>query len=70
MITSFNCTCGNKDPHKAKDYDGCLGYEALICTVCGTYYDFDLNGNPRTNPPDNWSKQFVVGLQQKSIVNV
>jgi transcription elongation factor Elf1 len=59
MIVSFDCKCGNKDASKAKFYDGALGYEAIVCKVCGTYYDFDLEGKPRTNEPDNWSKEFV-----------
>lgn len=64
MITAFDCVCGNKDPKKAKFYDGLLGYEALVCKVCGTYYDFDPDGNPRTNPPDDWSRK-LVGLKEK-----
>jgi hypothetical protein len=59
MIIAFDCTCGNTDPKKAKFYDGALGYEAIICTVCGTYYDFDTNGKPRTNAPDDFGLQFV-----------
>ena len=39
MITKFNCKCGNSDPGKAKEYDGALGYEAVICLNCGRYYD-------------------------------
>jgi hypothetical protein len=64
MVVSFNCTCGNKDKSKVKEYDGALGYEALVCKVCGTYYDFDPNGKPRTNPPDKWSKE-LVGIKDK-----
>ena len=59
MITRFICDCGNKDPKKAYAYDGCLGYEAIVCTCCGRYYDFDENGKFRRNKPDDWSKQFV-----------
>jgi hypothetical protein len=70
MITSFNCECGNDNPSKAKEYDGCLGYEALICTVCGRFYDFDLEGNPRTNPADEWSKRFIRPQQTQIIGNV
>jgi hypothetical protein len=39
MITKFNCTCGNTDSNKAVLYEGCLGYEAIICKCCGRYYD-------------------------------
>ena len=39
MITAIDCRCGNQDPQKAKYYEGSLGYEALICTECGRYYD-------------------------------
>jgi hypothetical protein len=60
MVVSFSCTCGNTDTSKVKDYDGALGYEALVCKVCGTYYDFDNDGKPRTNPPDEWSKQYMI----------
>jgi hypothetical protein len=54
MIVSFECPCGNTDPQKAKYYDGCLGYEAVVCTVCGNYFDY--NG---LHIADDWSKQFV-----------
>jgi hypothetical protein len=59
MIKRFICDCGNKDPKKAYAYDGCLGYEAIVCTCCGRYYDFDEQGKFRKNQPDDWSKQFV-----------
>lgn len=64
MIISFNCTCGNNDPKKAKFYDGALGYSAIVCKVCGRVYDFDLEGKPRTNEADEWSRNFV-GLKLK-----
>jgi hypothetical protein len=54
MITKFLCRCGNTDPGKAKAYDGCLGYEALVCTVCGRYYD-----NAGEHPADDWSKVYI-----------
>jgi transcription elongation factor Elf1 len=66
MITAFDCVCGNKDASKAKFYDGALGYEAIICKVCGTTYDFDNEGKPRTNPPDEWSRNFV-GLKSLKV---
>ena len=55
MITSFECSCGNTDPKKAKEYDGCLGYSAIICTECGRYYD--ENGEHQA---DEFSKSFVL----------
>ena len=40
FIKEFKCECcGNNDPKKAYYYDGCLGYEAIVCQCCGTYYD-------------------------------
>lgn len=60
MVNSFSCTCGNKDTSKVHEYDGALGYEALVCKICGVYYDFDPDGKPRTNPPDEWSKKFII----------
>jgi transcription elongation factor Elf1 len=60
MIIAFECKCGNKDTNKVVEYDRSLGYEALICKVCGTYYDFDNDGKPRVNPPDEFSLQFVT----------
>ena len=57
MVTKFECSCGNTDPKKVKVYDGCLGYLALICKVCGRYYD-----HTDEHPPDDWSKE-QVGLK-------
>ncbi len=55
MIIKFTCSCGNNDPKKAHYYDGCLGYEALVCKVCGKYSDH--NGE---HEPDHWSEQFII----------
>ena len=55
MITKFTCSCGNKDPKKAKAYEGMLGYEAIICTECGKYYD-----NTGEHQADEFSKSFVL----------
>jgi hypothetical protein len=55
MVTKFNCTCGNQDPKKVKEYDGCLGYEALICLDCGKYYD-----HTGEHEPDEFSMSFIV----------
>ena len=54
MVIKFNCSCGNTNPKDTHEYDGCLGYEAIVCTCCGTYYD-----NTGEHLPDDWSKQFV-----------
>jgi hypothetical protein len=53
-VTSFNCPCGNKDPKKTYEYDGALGYEAIICTVCGRIHD-----DKGVHPADSFSKQFI-----------
>ena len=39
MVTKFNCPCGNQDPKKVEEYDGVLGYQALICESCGATHD-------------------------------
>lgn len=40
MITKFKCPhCGNSEVSKAKEYDGILGYEAIICMVCRWIHD-------------------------------
>lgn len=48
MLISFKCPhCGNNDKDKAKEYDGALGYEAVICDCCG--WTFDHSG---AHPPE------------------
>jgi transcription elongation factor Elf1 len=59
MIIKFNCTCGNTNPQKAKLYEGALGYSAIVCKVCGMYYDHN-----NKHIADDWSKKFV-GLSVK-----
>lgn len=54
MITKFTCTCGNTNPKKAYNYDGALGYEAMVCLICGNYSDF--SGNYEA---DYWSKELI-----------
>jgi hypothetical protein len=54
MVIKFNCSCGNTNPKHTYEYDGCLGYEAIVCTDCGKYYDY-----AGEHPADDWSKQFV-----------
>ena len=31
--------CGASDVSDFREYDGCLGYEAIICKRCGYIYD-------------------------------
>ena len=33
------CFCGNKDKNEFLEYNGSLGYEAIICKKCGAYSD-------------------------------
>lgn len=54
MITKFTCSCGNTDPKKAKEHDGMLGYEALVCKVCGKYSDYQGE-----HEADDWSRWFI-----------
>jgi len=42
MITKINkpcVNCGADKPSDFKEYDGMLGYEAIICKKCGWLYD-------------------------------
>jgi hypothetical protein len=34
--------CGASEVSDFREYDGCMGYEAIICKVCG--YIYDQNG--------------------------
>jgi hypothetical protein len=54
MVIKFTCECGNTDPNKTHFYDGCLGYEAIVCKCCGRYSD-----HSGSYPADNWSSQFT-----------
>ena len=49
MLKSFNCPCGNKDTKQAKEYDGLLGYEAVICKKCGRIHDESGIHEPETD---------------------
>ena len=62
MVIKFNCKCGNKDPKKVYEYDGCLGYEALICHCCGRYYD-----HFGEHEPDSWSMCYTQKNEYCSI---
>ena len=50
----MNCSCGNTDVKKALYYDGCLGYDAIVCTCCGRYSDY--NGE---HSKDDWSADYL-----------
>lgn len=66
MITSFNCQfCGNRDPDKVHEYDGMLGYEALVCKVCGAAYD----QNGQQPPSEHWCGILGIPLQDYVAVN-
>lgn len=54
MITSFECPCGNKNVSKTKEYDGVLGYSAIICMDCGRFSD-----HTGSHEADDFSKGFV-----------
>lgn len=44
MITKFHCSnCGCEDVSKAEYIDGALGYESILCLICG--YTHDENGS-------------------------
>lgn len=49
MITKITvpCKCGASEPKDFVEYDGSLGYEAVICKHCGRY--FDLGGSYEAN---------------------
>jgi hypothetical protein len=54
MIIEFKCKCGNSNPSDAYEYSGMLGYEAIVCTVCGAYSDYT-----GWHYPDEWSMQYI-----------
>lgn len=59
MIESFHCIyCGADQPSDAKEYDGMLGYEAIVCHRCGSVSD--ITG---TRPLSSWGC-FYVGLKE------
>lgn len=53
-LIEFVCSCGNTDPKKAIEYDGLMGYEAVICTSCSAFADEE--GEHRA---DDWSISLV-----------
>ncbi len=56
MIKTAKCACGNTEPGDFKEYDGALGYEAVICIRCGRFADHD--GDHEAN---EWSKYYIKG---------
>lgn len=54
MITKMSCNCGNNKVHRAYEYEGLLGYEAIVYLDCGRYFDYT-----GTHEPDNWSQGIV-----------
>lgn len=62
MITSFSCECGNTAPDHAQEYDGALGYEAIVCLDCARYYD-----HFGTHKPNEWSRDFVAQAKRKPL---
>jgi len=49
------CQCGNENPEDFVEYDGALGYEAIICRDCGRYSD--LEG---MHEADEFSRQYLT----------
>lgn len=62
MIIKFSCACGNTSPSRAKEYDGSLGYEAIVCLDCGRYSD-----HSGEHEADKWSLDFCD--VKKSLAN-
>lgn len=65
MIIKITCPCGNTNPKQAYEYDGMLGYEAIVCTVCGAYSDWT-----GIHYADEWSKQFIKPCNKSETTNV
>jgi len=54
MIKSAKCVCGNTTPSNFAEYDGCLGYEAVVCLSCGRFED-----HTSSHEADEWSKLYI-----------
>ena len=52
------CSCGNIKPREYIEYDGSLGYEAIICKQCGIYHD-----HFGEHKPDDWSIELIGGVK-------
>jgi hypothetical protein len=57
MIIEFSCKCGADSPHDAIEYDGALGYEAIVCKRCARYCDW-----MGEHEADEWSRDFIKSL--------
>lgn len=59
MVLEFNCPkCGNSNPKKAFEYEGSLGYEAVICKCCAAFADCN-----DWHDPNQWSRLQVGTLE-------
>ena len=54
MLISAKCQCGNENKKDFVEYEGGLGYEAIICKKCGAYAD-----NDGIHDADKWSKRLI-----------
>lgn len=54
MLITATCRCGNEDTRQFIDYDGALGYAAIICKACGDYQD-----NSGQYGADEWSRRMI-----------
>jgi hypothetical protein len=62
MIIKFNCKCRNNDPSKAYDYHGILGYENIVCKICGMHYDY-----MGEHEKDTWSENYMIKTKKIKI---
>jgi hypothetical protein len=62
VIVKFSCSCGNTDPAKTIEYDGALGYEAIICTVCCALHDHEGQ-----HPADDFSRSLVLRREPRTV---
>ena len=62
MIINALCPCGNIDSSLFYEYDGCLGYEAIVCKCCGRYSDY--TGMHQAN---EWSEAFIIKVAKKAV---
>jgi transcription initiation factor TFIIIB Brf1 subunit/transcription initiation factor TFIIB len=46
--------CGASEVSDFREYDGCLGYEAIICKKCG--YIYDHSGAHSPDEEENFSE--------------
>jgi hypothetical protein len=67
MITKAPlCPCGNRETADFREYDGLLGYEAVVCLKCGRYWDNEVAGfdwKSGTHKADDWSINYIGGIK-------